>query len=637
MKETILQLRDAMTKHGVDITIIPTGDFHGSEYIHPHFKARAYLSGFTGSAGVLAVTAKEARLWTDGRYFLQARMQLAESGIELMKQGEQGVPSLPAWLTEVLQSGQTLSFDGRIVNWADGNAYAAIAKKKGADIVYETDLAEEIWKERPPLSGKPVKTLPLSSTGLSFTDKLAQVRQKMQSGGFDHLLLTSLEENAWLYNLRGDDVACTPVFFAFTLITPTEVRLYAFKEALADTTLPEGITLHDYFSLPADLKELPPDAVLLADPQEASYSLVCAAQSACRLILASTPISLLKAVKNDVEIASTRRAHVQDGVAMVNFLYWLKKNVGTMPLSEISAGKYLESMRAAAPDFWEPSFETIAGYMENGAIIHYTATTESNRQLQAKGFFLVDSGGQYESGTTDITRTIALGTLTEEMKTCYTAVLRAHIDLVTAKFTPGTTGQDLDPIARKPLQEIGLDFNHGTGHGVGHVLSVHEGPQTISKKRPAPVQTANTKERLTILPAEAQAMLPGMITSDEPGVYLEGKFGIRIENEMLCIEVPRYENIKDKKITDKNKKGTDSLQSDKSSEEPDSSKQDKTYGFDFLTLCPYEPAAILPELLTDEELSFLNAYHARVNRTLSPLLAPDVAAWLAEETKPIQK
>lgn len=585
MKKELIALREAMKKHSVDVFVVPTNDFHGSEYINDYFKTRRFVSCFTGSAGTLVVTADDAELWTDGRYFLQAGRQLEGSGIGLMKAGEPGVPKITEYISGKLKElprGSVLGFDGRVMSYEQAREYEETASAEGAEVVYDLDLVGEVWKDRPALSGNRIWQLPAESCGKTYDEKIERVRGAM-AGRAEYHLITGLEENAWLYNLRGSDVAMTPVFFSFTLITPDDVRLYVFDDVLEPALVPAGVTVRNYFDLSRDLAALQGPANLLADLGSVSYSLIKSVPGDVKIVEGLSPATCFKAVKNPVEIASTKKAHVGDGVAMVKFIHWLKTHVGREEMTEISVADHLRELRAAQKGFIDLSFDTIAGYMDDGAIIHYSATPETNKALAPEGFLLVDSGGQYLSGTTDITRTIALGPLTDKMKKYYTAVLRGHIDLTLAEFEKGTSGKPLDLIARAPLAELGLDYNHGTGHGVGHVLSVHEGPQTISR-------------RDTGYPMEA-----GMITSDEPGVYIENEFGVRIENENLCVE-------KDGKL-----------------------------GFEPITLCPYEPEAIVTEMLTDDELSYLNGYHRRVYEVLAPHLTEEEKEWLRRETEPLKK
>ncbi|MBQ1390657.1 MAG: M24 family metallopeptidase [Firmicutes bacterium] len=590
MKKELSALRDLMAIRGIDCYLVTTGDFHCSEYIHDYFKTRRYVSGFTGSAGILMVTADDARLWTDSRYFIQAARQIAGSGISLMKQGED--QDLKDFLKEHLQAGQTFGFDGRILAADDGEDYEKIAREAGATLVYDVDLAGEIWMDRPALTGAPIWKMPDSSTGCSYSQKIAEVRRQMAERGVTHHLITDLMENAYLYNLRGDDVLDTPVFFSFTLITPDSVFLYMFDEAFAGNDpaefIPCGVQLRDYHAVAHDLAELPQDAVVLADKHSVSYALLRAIPATCQIVDERSPLAFMKAVKNETEIKATEYAHLVDGVAMVEFISWLQREVaaraekGLAPLTEITAADYLDARRADQEGFLELSFDTISAYGENGALPHYSAVAGSEATICPEGFLLVDSGGQYYTGTTDITRTIAVGPLTEKMKSHYTAVLKAHITLALARFADGTTGKELDELTRRPMQAVGLDFGHGTGHGVGHVLSVHEGPQSISKR------------------GDKVKFLPGMITSNEPGVYLEGEFGVRIENEILCV-----------------------------------ADADGMLSFRNLTLCPYEREAIVTEDLTPTERAYVDQYHAWVYESLTGKLTPEAEAWLAKACQPL--
>ena len=602
MREQLTALRKAMRENGIGAWIVPTTDFHGSEYVNDYFKCRAYLSGFTGSAGTLAVTPDAAALWTDGRYFLQAEAQLAGSGIELMREGTAGVPTLIEWLQSCLpqdDAAPTVGFDGRIVDLKLGRQLA-----EHFPLRWDLDLSGRVWMQRPQLTASRLSALPQEVTGESAAAKLGRIRRAMQEQGADYHLITSLEEIAWIWNLRAGDVAHTPVFYAFLLLTPQETRVYLLNESkeAAELFRADGETLRvlPYFAVFEDLKELPPGRLLL-DESRVSYGMAASIAKEIEKLAGPDPAMQMKAIKNETEIAATRRAHVQDGAAMVRFLYWLKQRLQTVqagsdekgtqlgaecaPLTEISAAAQLEQERRRAGAY-DLSFDTIAGYGPHGAIVHYGSTPETDVPLKPEGFFLVDSGGQYPNGTTDITRTIALGPLTEKMKHCYTAVLRSHIALATAVFDETTTGADLDQMTRGLMQAQGLDYLHGTGHGVGHMLSVHEGPNTISPR------------------GKDSHILPGMITSNEPGVYLTGEFGIRLENEILCREQA-------------------------------ADADGRRFFFETITFCPFEREAILTEELTDTERCWLNDYHRQVYETLAPLLEPEVRDWLAEQTAPL--
>ena len=579
MKQELIALREAMKKHGIDAYIIPTTDFHGSEYVNDYFKFRRYVSGFTGSAGTLLVTESGAYLWTDGRYFIQAAKELAGSGVDLMKMNESGVPTIEEFLRENISEGQTLAFDGRVVSDTLGAGYEKIMADKGGRIVYDRDLADEIWTDRPALKGAAIYALPLSVTGKTFEEKLSEIRQILSGKNADYYLITKLEETAWLFNIRGDDVENTPVFFAFTLISKDSVKLYVFKDALDPAVVPGGVEIRDYFEIYEDIKDVPSGKSLLTNCVDASYALIKSLNSGVRVIDEKSPAEILKAVKNPAEIESTLHAHLEDGAAMVNFMYWLKtKALKEGPQTEITASDYLENCRRARKGFKDLSFTTISGYGPNAALCHYSAKKGSESEIKPEGFLLVDSGGQYEDGTTDITRTFVMGPITDKMKKYFTLVLRSHIDLSMAQFKPGTDGVALDAICRKPMKDEGLDFNHGTGHGVGHLLSVHEGPNNISSRGTTVIE-------------------PGMITSDEPGVYIEGEFGIRHENEILCVEKP-----------------------------------DGMLAFEPITYCPFDRDGIDKSMLTEEELAWLNDYHKTVYDKISPLVDEDVRKWLKEAT-----
>lgn len=570
MKEELLALRREMGKRGIDAYLVPTTDFHGSEYVNDYFKCRKYVSGFTGSAGTLLVTNDFAGLWTDGRYFLQAEKQLAGSGISLMKINQPGVLSIREYLAENLKPESVVAFDGRVVDADFGKSL-----ETDYNIKFDLDLVGEIWEERPALHGNEIYELPLEAVGETAESKLKRLRLAMEEKGADYHIITGLEEIAWLYNLRGSDVSHTPVFFAFSIISRDEDRLYTLYPI---AKVLEGRESLPYFQFFEDIKELKKGSLLL-DTKKASYTLVKSLPENVEIISDVDPVEAMKAVKNQTELRCTKNAHIKDGTAMVQFIFWLKSNVGKTAISEISAADKLETLRRQQTGCFDLSFDTISGYMENGAIVHYAPTPDTDRQLRPEGLLLVDSGGQYEDGTTDITRTIALGPLTDEMREDYTTVLKSNLELSMAAFEQGTTGSQLDQIARNPLRAKGLDFNHGTGHGVGHILSVHEGPNRISPT------------------GGDWPILPGMITTDEPGVYKEGAYGIRLENELVCVE------------------------------------KDGSLVFEPITLCPFDRDAILPEMLSEEERKYLNAYHEKVYRVLESRLETEVRSWLREQTE----
>ena len=566
MRKELIALREKMKAYGFDAYMIPTSDYHQSEYVHDHFKCREFVSGFTGSAGTLIVTMENACLWTDGRYFLQATAQLEGSGIRLMKMGVEGVPTIVEYLEDVLDDDSILAFDGRVCTPKD------IPEGK-FNMVTECDLAGDIWSDRPVIKPSKIYSLPVSVTGESHDSKLARLREALADHNADYCILSSLDEIAWLYNMRGDDVKHTPVFFAYALISAEDDRLYVMDESLKT----KAIDIRNYDDFLDDIMILPAGKLLI-DKDNTSYAILDSLPGNMEILSCESLVAAMKTIKNEAEIASTKSAHLRDGAAMVEFLCWLKENTD-MQITELDAAAKLEECRRKQDGFNDLSFETISAYGSNGAIVHYSATEETNKALKPEGFYLVDSGGQYEDGTTDITRTVALGPLTDEMKLHYTTVLKSHIALSTAKFEPGTTGAKLDELTRGPLRKIGLDYNHGTGHGVGHLLGCHEGPQSISPRD------------------KTHAILPGMINSDEPGVYIEGEYGIRLENEILCIE------------------------------------KEGLYGFEPLTFCPFDKDAILPEHLTDAEREWLNDYHRQVYEKISPLVDEETKKWLKEASR----
>ena len=602
MKKEIIELRKLMAEEGVDAYFVPSGDFHGSEYVNEYFRTRAFLSGFTGSAGELLVTADGAWLWTDGRYFLQAGMQLEGSGIELMKMAEPDVPTVTEFIISLAskhnedhpEKSFVLGYDGRVVTAKFGKEVCAKLAEAGCrvDFVITEDLGGKVWKDRSAIIPGKIWELPLSSAGVSTADKLAAVRREMAEKGAGSLLLTDLMECAWLLNLRGSDVLYTPVFFAFILITADSASLYVMDGALDDEIRGklEGFEVKDYSGIYDDVAALPEDGKVWLDPGTCNFALYNRVPEGAEKIEAHTPAAMMKIVKNDAEIEGMRRAHILDGIAVTKFIRWVKAEAGKEGLTEISAADRLEALRRENEECIDLSFTTIAGYGPDGAIIHYSATPESDTAVEAEGFLLVDSGGQYKGGTTDITRTIAVGPLTQEMIDGYTTVLKSHLIMSMFRLEPDMCSLDLDIAARAPMRAIGHDFNHGLSHGVGHVLGVHEGPNTVRNSN-------RVKEHKPDPDTEIKA---GMIMSNEPGLYLEGKFGVRIEN-LVVFKEDGEGNIVN---------------------EP-------------LTCVPYERKAINKALLTDEEISYVDDYHKWVRDTLTPLLDEETAAWLADETAPL--
>ena len=593
--EKLTRLRELMNENSFSAYIIPTDDFHSSEYVGDYFKAREYMSGFTGSAGTLVVLQDKAALWTDGRYFLQAARQLQGSTIELMRSGQPDVPKIEEYLEKNLGEKTVIGFDGRTVTKRFVETIGDKTDAKQISFDGSKDLVDVIWTDRPPLSKKPVWELHVKYAGKSREDKIKEVRAKMQEEKADQLLVTALDEIAWLFNLRGGDIAHTPVFLSYLLLTKEQITLFAHEEIfpvqILERLTQEGVTIKPYEEIGQAVGNMPAGTKVWLDSGAVNYRLTQKVPKDVEILDQESPIVLMKAVKTPEEMRHMRAAHIKDGVAVTRFIHWLKTNVDRETVTEVGAAGKLEMLRSQMEGYLEPSFSSIIAYGPHGAIVHYAPTQESDVEMKAKSFCLADVGGHYQEGTTDITRTIALGDLTEEEKRYYTTVLRGNLALGAAKFVEGVSGQNLDVLARGPLWELGMDYNHGTGHGVGYILGVHEGPQRIHW-RVAPG-------------AKSIPLEEGMIVSDEPGLYLEGRFGIRLENLVLC------------RKGEKNDHG-------------------QFLYLEPLTMVPFDREAILPELMTEKELECLNRYHQRVYEALSPHLDEEEQGWLKEMTARIQ-
>ncbi len=592
VRERISLLRARMKERGVDATLVVTDDFHSSEYVSPYFQCRSYLSGFDGSAGTLLVMQDKAALWTDGRYFLQAEEQLRDTGIGLMKMGQPEVPTLEDYLSEELADGQVLGFDGRTIST---NLFRKLRKKckPGVTFSMEYDPAGEVWKDRPKRVHNPVFELELNYAGCSRAEKISIFRQILQKDGADTLVLSSLDDIAWLLNLRGQDVQYNPVFLSYLILKQDEILVYLDPEAVPEenkTSLErENILLREYDLFFSELPDEISGQTVVFDPDKSSAMIAQKLEAAYALKEKRNPTELMKAVKNETELKNLRLAHQKDAVAMIRFLHWLEGAVGTEPVTEISASDKLEEFRSRGSNYYGQSFAPIAGFKEHGAIIHYEATEETDKALEKESFLLLDTGGQYLEGTTDITRTIPLGPLDNDQKIRYTLVLKGNLGLADVRFPAGTNGIQLDCLARMALWEHGFDYNHGTGHGVGCFLNVHEGPQSI-------------RNRLPEKKSDAVELKPGMVLSDEPGLYLPGEYGIRLENMMA--------------VTDDQK-----------------TEFGEFLRFETLTLVPFDPAAIEWSLLTEREKEVLNAYHDRILREIGPLLPEEDLLWLKNKLR----
>ena len=589
INERIAALRAHIAKENIQAFIIPSTDPHLSEYVAPHWQSREWISGFTGSAGTVVVTAKEAGLWTDSRYFLQADRQIEGTGIALYKEMLPETPSIPAFLSSLLQKGDTVGIDGKMFSADEVQHLQRELRQSGIYVKSIADPMQLLWSDRPAMPLAPAFVYDTKYAGKSFTEKLSAVRKKMKAAGAESLLLSALDEIAWLLNIRGSDVRCNPVVVSYLLIERYEIHCFIQPQKvtaeLASYFKANGISIHGYKEIEDYLSNTHAESILV-NPVKTNYAIYSAICPTCRTINGTSPIALLKAVRNEQEIIGIHAAMQRDGIALVRFLKWLEEAVPAGRETEISVDRKLHEFRAAQPLYMGESFDTIAGYKEHGAIVHYEATPETDVALKPEGFLLLDSGAQYLDGTTDITRTIALGNLTEEEKLDYTLILKGHIALAMAVFPEGTRGAQLDVLARMPIWQQHMNYLHGTGHGVGHFLNVHEGPQSIRmNENPIPLQ-------------------PGMITSNEPGVYKAGSHGIRTEN--LVLTVPAGKGMFGNYLK-----------------------------FETITLCPICRKGIIKELLTAEEIKWLNKYHQTVYEKLAPDLNNDEREWLKEACKAI--
>lgn len=590
IKERLMKLREEMNKEGMQAYIIPTSDFHETEYVSEYFAARKYMSGFTGSAGVLVVLLDKAGLWTDGRYFIQAANQLAGSGIDLMKQGQEDTPSIEEYIVTNLTQGSVVGFDGRVMNVNDANKYKQAFMMHDIKMVTDKDLVGRIWDDRPALPCTETFHYDEKYAGKSISEKLTQVREAMKGYNCRSHIVTKIDEIAWLYNLRAHDVPHFPVALAYTIIKENDAMIYVDASRLDEESktlfAQNHIQVKDYESIYEDVKTL--EGPVLVDGNFVNSKIVYSLNT--EIVYAQDPIVLLKAMKNEIELANTRNAHIKDGVACTKFMYWLMQNVNN-GISEMSAQEKLQELRKEQADYLEDSFNTICAYKEHAAMMHYSSNEETNVELKPEGMLLVDSGGQYLDGTTDITRTFVLGSITEEEKKWFTLALKGHIRLEKANFLYGCRGLNLDILARGPLWDLDMDYQCGTGHGVGHLSNVHEAPNGF---------------RWKIVPERNDSCVleEGMITSNEPGVYVEGKFGIRHENEMVVV------------------KGNKNF-----------------YGqfmhFETLTFVPFDRKGIDKSLLSEDELAWLNDYHASVYEKISPFLTNEEAEWLKEACRPL--
>ena len=589
INQRLEDLREVMRREHLAAFIFPSTDPHQGEYVPDHWKGREFISGFNGSAGTAVVTLTSAALWTDSRYFLAAADQLKDTEFQLMKQKVEGTPTIAEWIGKGCGAGVEVGIDG-MVNSTNSvrELIAELRKQGGITLRTNLDPLAQIWQDRPLIPVNPVEEYPLTYAGEAASVKIARIRQALRKLHADGMLMAALDDIAWTLNLRGTDVHCSPLFVSYLLISSTAVTLYINKEKLTPEVLAyrrgEGIGVDAYENVQRGLKDYFEYNILL-DPDEVNYTLFNTVTR--EVIEAESPVKRMKTIKNDTEIAGFKQAMLKDGIAMVKFLYWLDKQLSEgETLTEISVSDELASLRAEQTLFRGLSFDTIAGYEAHGAIVHYESTPETDVPLRPEGLLLLDSGAQYLDGTTDLTRTIALGPVTEEQRKVYTLVLKGHIQLELCKFPSGTSGTQIDVLARKDMWRVGMNYLHGTGHGVGSYLNVHEGPHQIRMEwKPAP-------------------LVAGMTVTDEPGIYLAGKFGVRIENTLLVT----YYN---------------------------ETEFGKFLKFEPLTLCPIDKKPIIKEMMLPEEIEWLNQYHRRVFEQLSPRLDDNEMEWLQEACAPL--
>lgn len=589
--ERLAALRKKMQENNVAFYIVPTDDFHQDEYGGDHFKARVYITGFTGSAGTALITETEAFLWTDGRYFIQAAKELEGSTVELMKMSEPGVPTISQFLKEHVKPGQTLGFDGRTLSMDEGTGYRDAAEKAGGAVRYDLDLIDEIWEDRPPMSDKPAWLLPVEYAGKTAEDKIRDIREKMAEAGADVHVETTPDDICWTLNIRGDDIDYFPLMLSYALITADAYHLYVDDKKLS----PEigqylkdlGVTVHPYNDVYEDAKKI--SGAVMVDPNKVNYALYHNIPADCTKINVMSPEETFKTVKNPVEVSNIRKAEIKDSVAHIRFMKWLKENVGKIRITEISASDKLDEFRAEMGNFIKPSFEPISSYAEHAAIVHYAPTPETDAELKPEGMLLTDTGAGFWEGSTDITRTYVLGPITQKMKEDFTVVAISNLSLGNAVFTKGITGVALDNLARNPFWKRRMNYNHGTGHGVGYLLNIHESPASF---------------RSRFVEGDTAILEEGMVITDEPGFYVEGSHGIRLENELLVVNDVANEFGQFMRL------------------EP-------------ITFVPFDLDAIEPEIMTAEERTMLNDYHKKVYEITSPYLNDEEKEWLRKYTREV--
>ena len=593
VKERIAKLRELMKENGIDIYVVPTSDFHQSEYVGEHFKARKFITGFTGSAGTAVITLDEARLWTDGRYFTQAAKQLEGSGVELMRMAEPGVPTINEYLKSIVSEGNCLGFDGRVVAMGDGQGYESIIEENNATIKYEVDLIDEIWEDRPELSKKPAFKLGEEFAGESAASKIERIREYMKGCGATYHTVATIDDICWTLNMRGDDIDFFPLVLSYMVVKMDGVDLYIDETKLNDELKAEfaeiGVAVHPYNDVYADTKKIPAGETILIDPSRLNYAIYSNIPEGVAKVEERNPEVLFKARKNPKEVENMRIAQLKDSVAHVKFMRWVKENAETMEITEMSASEKLDELRAEMGNFIRPSFEPISAYADHAAMMHYCSKPETDVRLREGSVYLTDTGAGFWEGTTDITRTFVLGEVSDTIKEHFTLVAMCNLRLANSIFLEGCVGMNLDILARKALWERGLDYKCGTGHGVGYLLNIHEAP---------------TSFRWRYRAGDTHPLEEGMILTDEPGVYIEGSHGIRLENELLVCK------------GDKNEYG-------------------QFMYLEPITYIPFDLDGIVPEVMNSDDIKYLNDYHKLVFEKISPYLNEEETEWLRKYTREI--
>lgn len=593
VSERIAKLRALMAEKGIDAYVVPTADFHQSEYVGEHFKARKYITGFSGSYGTAVICQDDAGLWTDGRYFFQATNELEGSGVRLMKMFVGDTPSVTEYLADKIPEGGKVGFDGRVLSMDEGKEYEDALSPKNISIDYEEDLIDQIWEDRPPLSDKPAFFLEEKYSGESSAHKLERVRKVMKDNGATVHIIASLDDTGWLLNVRGDDIDFFPLLLSYSIVRMDGVDLYVDETKLNDRILEEfkkvNVTLHPYNDIYEDIKKLDASETALIDPMKMNYALY--KNIPCKIVEAANPTILMKAMKNDVELENIKEAHIKDGIAITKFMYWIKTRYDKEDITELSSADKLTSLKAAQEGYIRDSFEPLCAFADHAAMMHYSPSKETDVVLKEGAMFLNDTGGGYYEGSTDITRTFILGSIDQDMKKYFTAVVRAMMNLSRANFLYGCHGYNLDVLVRQPIWDLNIDFQCGSGHGVGYLGNVHEPP---------------TGFRWYVVPSknEHHQLEEGMVITDEPGIYEDGKFGIRIENEFIV------------------RKG-------------ELNKYGQFMHFETITFAPIDLDGIDPEEMTKSEREWLNNYHKDVYEKIGPHLTDEEREWLKEYTRAI--